>query len=72
MSLLLFIRSYRLSQFEWGAKTNCGGFPPKKGIFKVKDFFGALSIAEGSGFPWKSVWRTKSTKGCIFCVVGGA
>ena len=30
ISLLLFFRSCRLSQFEWGAKTNCGGFPPKK------------------------------------------
>jgi hypothetical protein len=27
----------------------------KKGTFKVKDFFRALSRAEGSSFPWKSV-----------------
>jgi hypothetical protein len=40
----------------------------KKGIFKVKEFFGALSIAEGSGFPWKSVWRTKSPPRAAFFV----
>jgi hypothetical protein len=34
--------------------------PSKKRIFKVKDYFGALSIVEGSGFPWKSAWKTKS------------
>ena len=40
--------------------------PLQKGIFKVKDFFEALSIAEGSGFLWKSVWRTKSPQGLRF------
>ena len=60
MSSLLFIKNCRLSLFEWGAKISCSGFPPKKGIFKVKYFFGALSIVEGRVFPWKSLWRTKS------------
>ena len=42
--------------------------PSKKGIFKVKDFFGALSIVEGSSFPWKSVWRIKSLPRVVFFV----
>jgi hypothetical protein len=36
MSLLCFIRSCILSQFEWGAKTNCGGLPPKKVFLRSK------------------------------------
>ena len=42
--------------------------PSKKGTFKVKDFFKTLSRAEGRGFPWKSVWRTKSPPRATFFV----
>ena len=42
--------------------------PSKRGTFKVKDFFRALSRAEGRGFPWKSVWRTKSLPRVAFFV----
>jgi hypothetical protein len=42
--------------------------PSKKGTFKVKDFFRALSRMEGRGFPWKSVWRTKSPPRAAFFV----
>ena len=40
----------------------------KKGTFKVKDFFRALTRVEGRGFPWKSVWRTKSPPRAAFFV----
>jgi hypothetical protein len=63
-----FFRNYSLSLFEWATKIKCGGFLPKKGIFKVKDYFGALSIAEGSGFPWKSAWKTKFPTRAAFFV----
>ena len=36
MSLLFFFRNYSLSQFEWGDKINCGGFPPKKEFLRSK------------------------------------
>ena len=42
--------------------------PSKKWTFKVKDFFRALSRAEGRGFPWKSVWWTKSPHRAAFFV----
>ena len=44
----------------------------KKRTFKVKDFFKALSRAEGRGFPWKSVWRTKSPPRATFFVWSAA
>ena len=40
----------------------------KKGMFKVKEFFGALSNVACSGFPWKSVWRTKAPPRAAFFV----
>jgi hypothetical protein len=46
--------------------------PSKKGTFKVKDFFKALSRAEGRGFPWKGVWRTKSPPRAAFFVWSAA
>jgi hypothetical protein len=55
-----------------GSQDKLWWIPSKKGIFKVKDFFGALSIAEGSGFPWKSVWRTKSPPRAAFFVWSAA
>jgi hypothetical protein len=46
--------------------------PSKKGRFKVKDFFRALSNAEGYDFPWKSVWRTKAPPRAAFFVWSAA
>jgi hypothetical protein len=46
--------------------------PSKKGRFKVKDFFKALSNAEGYDFPRKSVWRTKAPPRAAFFVWSAA
>jgi hypothetical protein len=39
---------------------------------KKKDYFRALSRAEGRGFPWKSVWSTKSPPRAAFFVWSAA
>jgi len=31
----------------------------KKGVFRVKSYFGSLTCSGGTRFPWKSVWRTQ-------------
>jgi hypothetical protein len=46
--------------------------PSKRGRFKVKDFFRALSNEEDYGFPWKSVWRTKAPPRAAFFVWSAA
>jgi hypothetical protein len=30
----------------------------KKGVFRVKYYFGSLMCSGGTRFPWKSVWRS--------------
>jgi hypothetical protein len=32
----------------------------KKGVFRVKSYFGSLSCSGGTRFPWKSVWRSQA------------
>jgi hypothetical protein len=44
----------------------------QKKVFLRLDFSGALSTVEGSGFPWKSVWRTKSLPRAAFFVWSAA
>jgi len=40
-------------------KTNCGGFPFKRGLFAIKSFYNVMVSNAGFRFPWKNVWRTK-------------
>jgi hypothetical protein len=32
----------------------------KKGVFRVKSYFGSLTCFGGTRFPWKSVWRSQA------------
>jgi hypothetical protein len=34
--------------------------PSKKGVFRVKSFFGSMMCAGGTRFPWKCVWRSQA------------
>jgi hypothetical protein len=51
-----------------GVKVNCGGFLLKKDLLRSKISLRALFRVEGRGFPWKSVWRTKSPPRVTFFV----
>jgi hypothetical protein len=63
-----FFQKLQTISIRMGSQDKLWWIPSKKCIFKVKDFFGASSIAEGSSFPWKSVWRTKSPPRAAFFV----
>jgi hypothetical protein len=58
--LLLFSRYCTRSVLIEVVKTNCGGSPPKKGLFKVGSFFSSLACDVRSHFPCKSVWWTQA------------
>jgi hypothetical protein len=32
----------------------------KKGVFRVKSYFGSLTCSGGTRFPWKSVWQSQA------------
>jgi hypothetical protein len=67
----LFLKLQSVS-IHRGSRDKLWWIPSKKGTFTVKDFFRALSRAEGRGFPWKSVWRTKSPPRAAFFVWSAA
>ena len=68
MLLLLFFQKLQSISIQRGSQDKLWWIPSKKGTFKLKDFFRALSRVEGRGFPWKSVWRTKSPPKAAFFV----
>jgi hypothetical protein len=51
-----------------GSEEKLWWIPSRKGMFKVKVFFGALPNVAGSSFPWKSVLRTKAPPRVAFFV----
>jgi hypothetical protein len=63
-----FFQKLQSVTFQRGIQDKFWWIPSKKGTFKVKNFFRALSRAKGGGFPWKSVWRTKSPPRAAFFV----
>jgi hypothetical protein len=67
-----FFQKLQSVSIQRGSQYKLWWIPSKKGTFKVKDFFTALSRVEGRDFPWKSVWRTKSPPRAAFFVWSAA
>jgi hypothetical protein len=67
-----FFQKLQSISIQRGSQDKLWWIPSKKGTFKVKDFFRALSRVEGRDFPWKSVWRTKSPPRAAFFVWSAA
>ena len=67
-----FFKKLQSISTQKGSQDKLWWIPSKKGTFKVRDFFRALSKVEGRGFPWKSVWRTKSPPRAVFFVWSAA
>jgi hypothetical protein len=63
-----FFQKLQSVSIQRGSHDKMWWIPSKKGTFKVKGLFKALSRMEGSSFPWKSVWRTKSPSRAAFFV----
>jgi hypothetical protein len=66
--VIAFFQRLQSVSIQRGSQDKLWWIPSKKGSFKVKDFFRALSRVEGRDFPWKSLWRTKSPTRAAFFV----
>jgi hypothetical protein len=72
MSLLLFFKNCSLSQFEWGAKINCGGFSPKKEILRSKNSSKPCLLQKEAVSLRRVCGGPSLPKDYVFCVVGSA